>query len=92
MGHQMPDKPPESDVVEWDATEDELLTPERRKKLRRDTLRFARSLPPGVERNELRQIARSLAFFEETPTSDPICETWPAARPRVANVELMRRR
>jgi hypothetical protein len=85
----MPDEPTEN-VFNWNATEWELATPAQRTKLRRDTLRFARSLPPGVERNEVRQIARSLAFFEETPTSDP--ETWPAAGPRVANVELMRRR
>jgi len=88
----MPDKPSKSDVIDSDVKEDQLPTPEQRKELRRDTLRFARLLPPGVERNELRRIARSLAFFEEAATSAPVRETWPAARPRVANVELMRRR
>ena len=35
-------------------------TPGQLVQLRRQMLRFARSTPPGIERNERRQIARSL--------------------------------
>jgi hypothetical protein len=91
MEHEMLDKPSKSCVIESDVKEDQLPTPEQRKELRRATLRFARLLPPGADRNELRRIARSLAFFEEATTSAPVKKTWPAARPRVANVELLRR-
>jgi hypothetical protein len=51
MGQEMPDKPSKSDVIEWDVTEDQPLTPEQRKELRRDVLRYARLLRPGAERN-----------------------------------------
>lgn len=91
MGHEMPDKLSERDVVKWNATEDQLPTPERRKELRRATLRYARLLPIGSARNELRGIARSLAFFERAPTRKPVGEKSPPALPRVANIELLRR-
>jgi hypothetical protein len=92
------DNPFEDDAIEWDATEIEWdaidfqpPTPEHRKKLRRDTLRYARLFPPGAERNQLRSIARSLTFFEAGPTSNPVREKGTPAPPRVANVALLRR-
>jgi hypothetical protein len=69
-----------NDAVEEDATEDEILTPEKRRELRRGTLRYARLLPPGAERNELRRVAQSLAFFEDAPTSNPVREESSPAR------------
>jgi hypothetical protein len=78
-------------MSENSAREDEILTREQRRKLRLATLRFARLFPPGPERNELRQIAQSLAFFEDVTVSDHRGES-PWALPRhVAHVELMRR-
>ena len=46
-------------------SEDEFPSPERRAKLRRDTLKLARKFPPGPERNGLRSTAKLLAFFDE---------------------------
>jgi hypothetical protein len=43
-------------------------------RLRRQTLRFARSLPPGPERNERRQIELSLRSLLRTKTG------WPSIR------------
>jgi hypothetical protein len=86
----MGNNPSEDETFEW-ALEGQLPTPEQRTKLRRDTLRFARLLPPGAERNQLRWVARSLTFFEEGPTSNPVREKARPARALVANVELMRR-
>jgi hypothetical protein len=40
---------------------------EQRQQLRRDLLLYARLFPPGTERNELRRVARSLAFFDQQP-------------------------
>jgi hypothetical protein len=88
----MRDKPSENENVDWDATEGQLVTPEQRKELRRDTLRYARLLPPGAERNQFRSIARSLTFFETGLTNNSVGEKGPPARSRVANVELLRRR
>jgi hypothetical protein len=69
-----------NDAAGEDKTEDEILTPEKRRELRRDTLRYARLLPPGAERNELRRVAQSLAFFEDAPTSNPVREESSPAR------------
>ena len=52
-------------MTEDDYAKDEFPSPERRAKLRRDTLKLARKFPPGPERNGLRSTAKSLAFFDE---------------------------
>jgi hypothetical protein len=52
-------------MTEDDYAKDEFPSPERRAKLRRDTLKLARKFPPGPERNGLRLTAKSLAFFGE---------------------------
>jgi hypothetical protein len=85
------DNPLEDYTVEWESAEFQPPTPEQCKKLRRDTLRYARVFPPGAERNELRSIARSLTFFEARPTSSRAGKKGTSARPRVANVALFRR-
>ena len=91
----MGNSPSEDETFEW-SLEEELPTPEQRKKIRHDTLKFARLLPPGAERNQLRWVARSLTFFEEGPTSFEKADEYPVrerpARALAANVELMRRR
>jgi hypothetical protein len=80
-----------------DTLEDNFPTPQQRKKLRRDTLLLARTFPSSDERNQLRAIARTLAFFEaaeaEPASGSSLTRSKSAAgRPRVANPELMRRR
>jgi hypothetical protein len=65
----MSDKPSEHNILEWDAR-DQPPTEEQRKKLVRDTLRYASLFPPGPEQSQLRRIARSLTFFEECLHSD----------------------
>jgi hypothetical protein len=65
----MSDKPSEHNTLEWDAR-DQPPTEEQRKKLVRDTLRYASLFPPGPEQSQLRRIARSLTFFEECLHSD----------------------
>ena len=52
-------------MADGDYCADEFPSPERRMKLRRDTLKLARKFPPGPERNSLRLAARSLTFFDE---------------------------
>ena len=74
IGSEMWDNPSEYETVERDAAQDKVPTPEQRKELRRAILRFARLLPPGAERNQLRWTARSVTFFEEGPTSNPVSE------------------
>jgi hypothetical protein len=57
---------PRDEIVEWDAApKDQLPTNEQRKKLVRDTLRYANLFPPGPEQSCLQRIAQTLAFFED---------------------------
>ena len=58
-------KTPEDEIVEWDAAQDQLPTNEERRKLVRDTLRYADFFPPGPEQSCLQKIAQTLAFFED---------------------------
>jgi hypothetical protein len=67
-------QPYEDDTGEWDAANDQLPTPLQRKELVRATLQLAHLFPPGPEQSRLRQIARSLTFFEDHcphPDEDP---------------------
>lgn len=52
-------------MADGDNPASEFPDPERRAKLRRDTLKLARTFPPGPERNSLRSAAKSLTFFDE---------------------------
>ena len=87
----------ETDVVDCHSVdchtaEDNFPTPQHRRELRRDTLRLARAFPPGDERNQLRSIARTLAFFEAGPSISPLDAECAPVRPRVAHPELLQRR
>jgi len=54
----------EGDTVDCDASDGDYPTSQHRNELRRSVLRLARACSPGVERDELRSIARLLALFE----------------------------
>ena len=78
--------------VEQDTTEFQPPTAGQRRELRRDTLRCARSFGPGRERNHLRLIAKSLAFFETEEQIHSVPQKVCPRRPRLANVGLLTRR
>jgi hypothetical protein len=78
--------------VEQDTTEFQPPTADQRRELRLDTLRYARLFGSGRERNHLRSIAKSLAFFETEKQSHSVTQKLRPRRPRLANVGLLTRR